>query len=420
MNSQQKDTTMTAFQPVLLGSETCAYAMARAFHSAYGLKSIVFGRMQLSVTKFSSIMEPTFFADFTEPESFRRHMVEAGRRLTSERPSTKFLLIACGDDYSELLSRYKNELAPYFTFVSVDADLHDRLSNKTSFYEFCAQYDLPHPRTFVLDRNGAAAGEHHRLPFPFPAAVKPADSVKYLNVDFPGRKKAFILDTPEELDRVVHAIYDAGYDAELIIQDFIPGSDANMRVLNAYVDHNHHVRMMLLGHVLLSDPTPEAIGNYAAIIPDYNEELCVKIKDFLESIGYEGVANFDIKFDPRDGQYKLFEINLRQGRTNFFVTLNGFNLAQCFVDDLVFDKPAERGVIIGHGDSMLLEVPFSTLRKYAEPGAALDRGIALYKSGKYGWTLRYDKDMSLKRRLLLWKLKRMNARNYDLYLGGSN
>ena len=95
---------MTAFQPVLLGSETCAYAMARAFHSAYGLKSLVYGRMQLSVTKFSSIMEPTFFADFTEPESFRRHMVEAGRRLTSERPDTTFLLIACGDDYSELLS----------------------------------------------------------------------------------------------------------------------------------------------------------------------------------------------------------------------------------------------------------------------------------------------------------------------------
>lgn len=45
-----------------------------------------------------------------------------------------------------------------------------------------------------------------------------------------------------------------------------------MRVLNAYVDHDHHVRMMVLGHVLLADPTPEAIGNYAAIIPDYNED----------------------------------------------------------------------------------------------------------------------------------------------------
>ena len=104
---------MTAFQPVLLGSETCAYAMARAFHSAYGLKSLVYGRMQLSVTKFSSIMEPTFFADFTEPgilpPSHGRGRSPARR---PSRPDTTFLLIACGDDYSELLSRYKDELKP--------------------------------------------------------------------------------------------------------------------------------------------------------------------------------------------------------------------------------------------------------------------------------------------------------------------
>lgn len=92
-------------------------------------------------------------------------------------------------------------------------------------------------------------GKYHDLPFGFPVAVKPANSVEYLHVDFPGRKKAFILHTPEELAHVVSAIYGAGYGSELIIQDFIPGSDANMRVLNAYVDHDHHVRMMVLGHV---------------------------------------------------------------------------------------------------------------------------------------------------------------------------
>ena len=190
-----------------------------------------------------------------------------------------------------------------------------------------------------------------------------------------------------------------------------------MRVLNAYVDHDHHVRMMVLGHVLLADPTPEAIGNYAAIIPDYNEGFCLKIKSFLESIGYEGIANFDIKFDPRDGEYKLFEINLRQGRTNFFVTLNGFNLAEYFVDDLVLGNPMEGDTVIGRGDSMLLEVPFSTLKKYAEPGEALDRGIALHKAGKSGWTLRYGRDLSFRRRLLLWRLHRLTAKNYDTYLG---
>ncbi len=46
----------------------------------------------------------------------------------------------------------------------------------------------------------------------------------------------------------------------MIVQDFIPGDDSNMRVLNAYVDENHEVRVMGLGHPLLEDPTPGAVG----------------------------------------------------------------------------------------------------------------------------------------------------------------
>ena len=53
-----------------------------------------------------------------------------------------------------------------------------------------------------------------------------------------------------------------------------------MRVLNAYVDQNHKVKMMCLGHPLLEDAAPSAIGNYVAILPEYNATIYKRSKTF--------------------------------------------------------------------------------------------------------------------------------------------
>lgn len=404
-----------SFQPFLLGSEIGVYGMARAFHSTYHIKSIIIGRMQLAATKFSDIVTPYFAEHLTEPETFCSTLINIGKTWVQQHPDTPALLIPCGDDYSALLSRFQQELSPFFRFNIVEEQLHQRLSHKASFYRYCDQFKLPYPRTCVISKAAAASCQTHVMPFSFPVALKPSDSVEYLSVDFEGRKKAYAIPNQQELDDTIRKIYAAGYTGELICQDFIPGGDENMRVLNAYVDQYHHVRAMSLGNVLLGDPTPYAIGNYAAIIPDYNEGLCQKIKTFLEGIHYVGVANFDMKYDPRDHEYKLFEINLRQGRTNFFASLNGCNLAQCYVDDLIRNTPFTE-TVFAKGDSMLLEVPPSIFRKYAKSGSAKDRALELLDAGKWQWTLDYQADHSWKRRLLLWRLQLLTAKNYNHYM----
>lgn len=315
------------FQPVLLGSDINAYGMARAFHEAYGITSIAFAHFQLSPTKFSKIVDVRIVPGFGELPTFRSTMLDFAHSWQNEHPHIKLLLIPCGDVYANLLSQCGDELHQYFAFHTLPNSLNRQLSLKSSFYKTCEQYNLPHPKTKVVNAEEVAAHAYKDLPFDFPIAMKPANSTQWLDVDFEGRKKAFIIDNPEDLDTLIQRSYQAGYTGEMILQDFIPGDDSRMRVLNAYVDSDHHVRMMFLGHPLLEDPTPEAIGNYAAIIPDYNEEVFQNIKAFLEDIHYVGVANFDMKYDERDGKYKLFEINLRQGRSSYFVTLNGFNIA---------------------------------------------------------------------------------------------
>ena len=403
------------FQPLLLGSDINVYGMARAFHEHYGITSLAFAVAQLAPTRFSSIVDVRLVENFTQRDVFVRTLITFARVHYQAHPHTRLLLISCGDVYSFLLAQVEDELRPYYSFHALPLDMADRLSSKTTFYETCAEYGLPHPATFVVTKENAREGAYRELPFPFPVALKPADSREYLKIEFEGRKKAYIIDTLDELEWTINAIYNAGYTGELIVQDFIPGDDSRMRVLNAYVDQHHRVRMMFLGHPLLEDPTPAAVGNYAAIMPDYNEEICTQIGDFLQQIGYVGVANFDMKYDERDGKYKLFEINLRQGRSSYFVTLNGFNLGAYFVDDLIYDTDFDGNTLIGRGDKLWMQVPVDIVKRYVAAGSDKDAALALIKRGQWGTTLRYKPDLSLKRRVLLAHMFNVYRKGYKEY-----
>ncbi|MFT8593773.1 MAG: carboxylate--amine ligase [Bifidobacterium sp.] len=406
---------MKQVQPFLLGSDINVYGMARAFHEQYGIVSKAYAYFQLAPTRYSRIVDVTIVPDFDELDAFKRYMLELGSSFKARNPDTVALLIPCSDVYADLLSQCGDELRKYFVYNTLDDALSRRLSYKSSFYRICEEFKLPHPRTATFDREAVARGDYRNLPFGFPVAMKPANSVEWLGIEFEGRKKAFIIDTPEELESLIQKSYKAGYTSEMVIQDFIPGGDDRMRVLNAYVDQHHRVRMMFLGHPLLEDPTPVAVGNYAAILPDYDEEVFRRIAAFLEGIGYEGVANFDMKFDVRDQTYKLFEINLRQGRSSYFVTLNGFNLARYFVDDLVEDSAFDGKTVFGRGDKLWLEIPRSIFRTYVADNSDKQTALSMIKSGNWGSTLEYSKDMNPLRWLLIRHMFNIYKKGYSRY-----
>ena len=406
------------FIPILLGTDMNVYGMARAFNEEYGIKPIAIGEHQLAPTRFTKIADIHLYDGFDKDPVFSEKLIELAKS-TYNQANTKYLLIPCGDGYAELLSQNKEKLAPYYTFIANDYELFKVLINKVTFYEICEKYGLPYPKTFILTPAHLENGQFKQsLPFDFPVALKPANSVEWLSIDFEGRKKAFIIDNRKEFEIIVERIYQAGYTSEMIVQDFIPGDDSNMRVLNVYVDHEHNVRMMCLGHPLLEDPAPGSVGNYTVILPDENEQIYHDVAQFLKRINYVGFANFDMKYDSRDGIFKLFEINLRQGRSSFFVTLNGLNLAKFITEDLIFNKPFEKTIYgRAHGDhaKLWLNVPLSIFKKYAKDGPDKQRGLDLLAQGKYGSTLFYKKDRSLRHYLLMKYVYKKYEEDYEKY-----
>lgn len=399
------------FQPVLLGSDINVYGMARSFHEAYGIASVAIGKGILPPCTASKIVTVAVVEpDLEDDEVFVRTLLGFAKRY--EGSGKKLLLVPCGDNYIKLLVRNQDRLRGAYAFECISEALLTRLSIKENFYQVCTEHGFAFPKT------AACTAENYRdaaLPFDFPVIVKPSNSVAYWNASFPHKKKVFVAENREELDAILAAIYGSSYQDPLILQEYIPGDDSQMRVMNCYCGRDGKVRLMALGHALLEEHSPEGIGSYAAIIPTVDEALNQRIKAFLEGIGYVGFANFDMKLDPRDGQYKLFEMNLRQGRSSFFATAAGGNLARWLAEDVIDHREAPCTVV---GDPVLWTIiPTRIIFKYVRDEGLKDQARRLIREGKVCHSYYYRGDRSL-RRWVHWKKNQLHYyQKYRRYYG---
>ena len=320
------------FQPLLFGGDINVYSVARAFHEAYGVRSIAFGKYPSFPCHGSAILDYRVCPDNESADAFRRNV----RAVAQEFPDKTVLLLGCGDSYVQLAAHCKDQLPDNVAAPYIDGALLDTLINKEKFYQLCDRYGIDHPATFIYDKS---MGHDFTLPFGPPYIAKPADSVAYWATGVHALAKVYVCQSWEELLAALDEVYAAGYPDHMVLQEFIPGDDTYMRVLTNYSDRNGQVKLMCLGHVLLEEHTGHAIGNHAVIITEPEPELCEKLRGFLEAIGFVGFSNFDIKYDQRDGKFKAFEINCRQGRSNYYVTGAGYNLAKYLVEDVIEHKP---------------------------------------------------------------------------------
>ena len=221
-----------------------------------------------------------------------------------------------------------------------------------------------------------------QIDFPFPMILKPSDGIMWWEHEFEGQKKAYEIADRAELEQVIRDVYASGYTDDLILQDRVPGNDEYMRVLTSYSDRNGKVRMMCLGHVLLEEHQPHGVGNHACIITEPNDELMGGVRKLLEDLKFTGFSNFDVKYDQRDGSFKFFDFNTRQGRSNYYVTNSGFNVAKYVVDEYVYNRPFEPEFVTAQDEALWMVVPMGVVDKYVKDPELRAKAHRLAKEGK--------------------------------------
>ena len=382
------------FIPVILGGDINTYSVARAFYEEYQIKTTVMGKYPTGPSYGSRIVNYMANEAIDQEETFLKQI----NAFADEHPQKKVIVLGAGDNYINMITKMRQKLAKNIIVPFISHELMDNLQKKDYFYELCEDVGVDYPDTVVVTEE---MGLDFEVPFSYPVILKSSESIHYWDYPFPEQEKVYTMDNREELNAMIQNIYNAGYTESLIIQDMIPGNDEYMYVLTSYSNKQGKVTMMCLGHVLLEEHTPLGKGNHAVIITEHNEELMKQAREFLERIDYVGFSNFDIKYDQRDGKYKFFEINTRQGRSNYYVTGSGFNIARYLVDDYIYNE--EKELEVAKESYLWWVVPKMVAFRYIQLQENLDAMKQLIKKNKKVNPLFFRPDLPSGRFLRLTK-----------------
>lgn len=384
-----------SFIPVIIGTDINAYNMAISFHEKYKINPILVGRQELGFTSFSTIPERIdIHPDLTGDGRFVPILTELAKELKGRKK--KLVLVGTNDAYVRLIIENAAELKENYYFNYISEELMNQLLHKANFYKLCEAYGIDTPATYFYSCKDEAqfAGE-----LTYPVIVKPSNGIEYYKHPFAGQEKVYRVHSLQEAQDVIAKIKYSGYEDELIIQDYIPGEDTYMWDSVLYRSSQGKTQLVTFGQVVLQEHTATAIGNYTSVLTRYNEEMMKKLQHFLEAVGYTGFANFDMKYDARDGKFKIFEVNIRQGRSSYYVTALGHNMAEYIVDDVIYQR--DKALTYINEEYLFSVVPKIVLKNFVADEEVKADVKRLIKAKKWGNPLFYKKDKSLKRKLYL-------------------
>lgn len=397
---------------LIMGTDINAYYMSRCYHELTGKKADIIGNRAMPYTDISNSI---IIKDFNNKENFIKALTEYGEK----NKDYEILLIATSDLYVKLVAEEKSLLEKYYVFNYPDIELVNNLLVKEKFYDIYKDMGLDMPKTYIYPCNKNEDINKIKKYFnEYPIIIKPSDGVEYHSLDDTTLAKVYKIHSEEELEKIIKKIENAGYNKNLIIQEFIPGDDSALFDSVFYIGKDKKAKLATFAQIGLQEHTPTGIGNCTVLVNGYDEhgykeEIVYKLKEFIEKIGYQGFAEFDIKYDVRDNKYKVLEINPRQSRSGYYLTACGYNLVKYLIDDLIKNKNMEFKII--KEKYVLSFVPKIVIKKYIKNNKLKKEIIKLIKNKKIVNPIDYKKDKNIKRKLYVFYRKFNYIKKYKKY-----
>ncbi|TNU76075.1 carboxylate--amine ligase [Miniimonas arenae] len=365
-------------RPIVLGGDIGAYASARAFHEAFGVRSVVVAGAATGPVRDSVAVDLRVVPDVAAD------LVATLGAIVAERPGERHLVLASADWLVEAVVAAAPQLRDLGVVVPyAPADVVARASDKAQVMAACAALGVPHPETAVLVLDGEARLDAVLAPLAeltYPRVVKVASTSRAHDVTYPGQAKVHVVADAAEARDLLGRMAAAGLRGGVLVQEVLPGGDGAMAAANVFVGPDGEVRFAQLGRVLLEEHTPTALGNsLAQVTADARTDalapaVLADVQRLLRHLGWSGFANVDLMQDAA-GTYRVLEINPRVGRSGYAVTASGYNVAAMYVDAYLDGAPAPAAPVLGAREHLFTVVPTALLRVFAPQARAQVRRL---------------------------------------------
>jgi D-aspartate ligase len=193
---------------------------------------------------------------------------------------------------------------------------------------------VPEPHTFVpasledVQQYGSRAQ--------FPCLVKPCQS--HLFYEHFHRKMLPVRSTAEMLSVYCQA-RDAGLD--VMLQEIIPGDDSQVVNYNAYFHRGAPAVEFTAEHIRNAPPS---WGSPRVAVSKDIPEVLEPGRKLFQAMAFDGYACTEFKRDPRDGLYKLMDINPRHNLSTLLAVRCGINFPWLHYRHLAFgERPSAGG-----------------------------------------------------------------------------
>lgn len=247
------------------------------------------------------------------PEHDETLFVEKLIALASRYPASP--LFPVSDESLKVVSKHKEQLQEYYKVACAEWEIIQQLIEKNHTYKLADEAGIPVPRTVTpkSEEDIVRFGEN----LEYPCLVKPVESHRYYALF---RRKIVKVSNIDQMLAAYREAAAAGLD--VVLQELIPGPDSMGVNYNSYFWEGRAVLEFTARKVRSAPPE---LGSPCVAKSQVVPEVLEAGRKILQAMRYYGYSCTEFKLDPRDGIYKLMEVNGRHNLSTLLAVHCGLN-----------------------------------------------------------------------------------------------